>query len=496
MYRFICLLVLIFIASCKSGETKKNHNVSISYGSGGTGSSSNLQITEGSIATITIQPKEGYAIAKVTGCNGSLNGNVYTTGNILNSCNIDVSFSQNIYTVSTISPTGGTISPSEAKVTHNSIITFNFETKNHYTLHSVVGCDGKLNGNTYVTGPITKNCTIQTSYRESNTSYVNYKNIGLVPTKLPYRDVSIRAYGNFDTLDKLDLFVADSTYKVNLPSSQATPSNFEFFTLVNGSYVINKNLVIEGTGCIHPRKAVVADFNSDKKPDIFVACHGYDQKPWPGETNKIILSQPNNKYIVNDASTDVGFFHSASAADLNGDGHIDVVVTNHFDKERVFTLLNNGQGQFVREVVSRMPKILNDNYYTIELLDINEDGLIDLLLGGDENLKNSPTLIFLNPGNNNFYHVQPIVIPSVSIATVVLDFTVTGSGKNRTLWINRTSVGYDNRVIQKIIYPSLESSVVLNNNTKKWIVWIIPSTIDGKAVITSDNLAEDFSVLQ
>ena len=65
----------------------------------------------------------------------------------------------------------------------------------------------------------------------------------------------------------------------------------------------------------------------------------------------------------------------ASAADLTGDGKIDVVVVNNFDPERVYTLVNDGTGRFTREATSRMPAVLKDagGYFSVELADVNED---------------------------------------------------------------------------------------------------------------------------
>ncbi len=43
-------------------------------------------------ASFTVQPDSGYQIASVTGCNGSLIGNTYTTGAIISNCTVTASF--------------------------------------------------------------------------------------------------------------------------------------------------------------------------------------------------------------------------------------------------------------------------------------------------------------------------------------------------------------------------------------------------------------------
>jgi hypothetical protein len=69
----------------------------------------------------------------------------------------------------------------------------------------------------------------------------------------------------------------------------------------------------------------------------------------------------------------------------------------------------------------------------VELVDVNEDGRPDLVMGGHE-FGGAATSVFINPGTNNFASVTPSVIPTVSNEGVVLDFTVTGNGTTRALW--------------------------------------------------------------
>lgn len=335
----------------------------------------------------------------------------------------------------------------------------------------------------------------------SDNSYRNFKQINLTPQEVPTHG-DARGYGNFLGLGKQDLFLASLRYSLSKETPQtAAPSHFSFWEKTDtGSYVEKTDVIISGTGCIHPRKALVADFNVDGKPDVFVVCHGWDAAPFPGEKNKIVLSQANGKYVINDAANDVGFFHGASAADLNADGYPDIVAVNSFDPQTVMVFLNKKDGSFYRESGTRLPTSLKGGaYFSIELLDINEDGKLDLMVGGHE-WENAPTKAFINPGNNIFEGVTPISIPAIANEGVVLDFTVTGAGADRSLWVLRTSGGdgtfYQSRVIQKVNLTSLTSSIALKERPGNSLPWIIPAVVNGQKVITSDKQIDGLSIPQ
>ncbi len=338
----------------------------------------------------------------------------------------------------------------------------------------------------------------------STSSYNNFKQVGLTPQSLPAgrSGVStIRAYGNFFQYGRLDLFTATLTYWPPTTPATATPSIFEFWRKQSdGTFVKDSQMLPTPNGCIHPRKAIVADFNNDGRPDIFIACHGFDAAPFPGERNKVILSQPNGTYLMQDASPDVGFFHSASSADLNGDGLPDVIVTNNFDPSRAIVFLNQGGGIFQRESTPRLPSSIGGkNYFSAELADVNADGRMDVLLGGHE-WEGATTIVLLNPGNSNFTSVTPVTIPAVANEGVVLDFTLTGSGSNRALWVLRTSGGdgtfYQSRTIQKVQWPSLTSTIPLLDRPAQWFQWIISTTINGLSVISSEDASVNVSLPQ
>lgn len=93
---------------------------------------------------------------------------------------------------------------------------------------------------------------------------------------------------------------------------------------------------VDQVACPFPQQSLIADLNGDTRPDVYVACAGSNTgAPLPVE-QFVYLSLANGKYqmkttrsIVSSPTT----LHatSASLADINGDGCIDVVTTNGGD---------------------------------------------------------------------------------------------------------------------------------------------------------------------
>ncbi len=69
------------------------YTVSASAGANGSISPASAVVAHGSTTSFTVTPDDGYKVASVSGCGGTLSGNTYTTGPITGDCTVSASFS-------------------------------------------------------------------------------------------------------------------------------------------------------------------------------------------------------------------------------------------------------------------------------------------------------------------------------------------------------------------------------------------------------------------
>lgn len=211
------------------------------------------------------------------------------------------------------------------------------------------------------------------------------------------------------------------------------------------------------------RQNIIADFNNDDIPDVFIADHAIGHHR--GIRDSYFLSQPDGTWLES-SSTHLSdpnytiFDHGAAAGDIDSDGDIDIVLTELAN--RLTCWMNDGLGYLVKK------KCGDVNAFAIELGDMDGDGDLDLVHAGHEYGGSSPTGIAFNNGAGKFKRKikLPIVkkwgtVPELSLWDLDtdgdLDIVLSRSGK---LYVGTGLQILENLGEQKyrsVFYPIIEA---------------------------------------
>jgi hypothetical protein len=269
---------------------------------------------------------------------------------------------------------------------------------------------------------------------------------------------------------------------------------FRFYRLTSSNTLEDTGRTAQG--CLTPRKAVVADFNRDGSPDIFVACHGWDNTingDWPFEPARLLINDGHGNFTVSDVgATDrnadgAGYYHGASAADVNGDGYPDVVITDNFRAQgKNITVLINQRTTPVTFAVddNRIGGQTAGPYFSVEFIDLDGDGKVDIVAGGAEAPNgNADTVILYNDGSGYFgFGTRKTTIPAMvnqanNQAMTPVDFTVySKAADEKVLMISRTD--YSKQWVQ-IYNLKTSTSTVVQQADNTWVEWWLPTTKNG-----------------
>ncbi|MFP5278019.1 MAG: FG-GAP-like repeat-containing protein [Acidobacteriota bacterium] len=216
------------------------------------------------------------------------------------------------------------------------------------------------------------------------------------------------AAADFNADGDLDLAI------INSPSGQLA-----FVALGYGSGAFNMAGGLYNPG--FPVGVAVGDFNGDGKLDAAVASEGSTKSPDSGVA--ISLGKGDGTFTqANGSPIFLGQSLSAIvAADFNGDGKLDLAVTDS-GANAVYILLGNGDGTFQ----SPIKIAVGSNPQAITIGDFNNDGKLDLAVANDGD--NSVTLLLGN-GDGTFTEASnsPYIVGKGPFAIAAADFN--GDGK-------------------------------------------------------------------
>lgn len=148
--------------------------VTATSGANGSISPTSVTVDHGMRTSFTVTPNLNFGISSVTGCGGTLAGNIYTTGPITGACSVTASFILNSYVVSVMAGANGAITPPPPSTTvyFNTAASFNLTPDPGYYANVTGTCGGSLDslGTTYTTLPITSACTVVANFALNNYS--------------------------------------------------------------------------------------------------------------------------------------------------------------------------------------------------------------------------------------------------------------------------------------------------------------------------------------
>lgn len=218
-------------------------------------------------------------------------------------------------------------------------------------------------------------------------------------------------------------------------------------------------------GLVHPRKLLQGDFNKDGFVDFFFVGHGYDVHPFPFEFPKSLISDGKGGFTEHDYVTEVSFFHGGTTGDFNNDGWLDVFLVDAGNGRSAIYLNNNGVLTPRRDLINQLN---TGGKFNVGWHDINDDGKLDLLLGGhDWNEKGeypyTPTIIFGN--GQDFLGEKDVLLPptklqSQGIMTDSKIFDIDGDG-NKEIILARTG---DNAIDPDNFYASWSLQILKINS--------------------------------
>ncbi|MCS4193549.1 surface protein [Salinibacter ruber] len=235
-----------------------------------------------------------------------------------------------------------------------------------------------------------------------------------------------------------------------LITGEESGGNLSASLYLNGRGVFDEVDVPGGLAGVGDGSTSIADVDGDGNLDLLIT--GGRTLISPNEVAKIYLGDGNGSFTEAGADlSGVGFGSSASIADVDGDGNLDLLITgpDANDRPTATLYLGDGNGGFA-EAGASLTGVLDGS---TSIADVNGDGNPDLLITGENVDDNRTATVYLGDGSGGFAEagagLNGVRNGSTSIADVDgdgnSDLLITGydgSTRTATLYLGDESGGF------------------------------------------------------
>lgn len=200
------------------------------------------------------------------------------------------------------------------------------------------------------------------------------------------------SWGDYNNDGYADLFL--TTYDKTKPNILYKNNGDKTFTKVTSGAIV--------TDIANSVSATWGDYDNDGYLDLFVANNTGSKNFLYHNNGNASFSRIMSGPVVEDGT----YCHSASWADYDNDGYLDLFVAEYFPTKTNHLFHNSGDGTFTR--VENSP-VVTDAGHSIGAAwgDYNNDGLVDLFV---PNTNNEPNWLYKNIGNGQFVKVNEDVV--------------------------------------------------------------------------------------
>lgn len=187
-------------------------------------------------------------------------------------------------------------------------------------------------------------------------------------------------------------------------------------------------------GLTGARKLIFNDYYGNGKLGMLIASSGVDASPFPGDIVQIISFGTDLSMTLKNITEVMGYYHSGSSGDVDNDGDIDLLLYSGGSQTKMGPVYfeNTGSGNFKynADLITGLGYDFGNanNYYTMELFDVNKDGYLDLILGGDN--KSRSSRVIWGTASHKFNTNNQTILPAQSSFSSVMDMAYTDMDKD------------------------------------------------------------------